>query len=189
MNYFHKVFGYSICWCSYGWHNSSHWVVLFRFMSFYCTIQSRWYRIWRIYLEVYSLSVNFFFLSQHNIFWILLVNFHVGSFSGLFALPGCFSIFCEAFFLTILQILSPYRIDKLLCLCCSSFAPTLFFVVWQIVRKFYVYISVKNLTHFWRRHSASVSLLLFSKSIAHVFFSWNNVHKRYSSSCWNKVRS
>ena len=37
-----------MCWCSYGWHNSSHGIVLLRFMCFYCTIQSWWYRFQRI---------------------------------------------------------------------------------------------------------------------------------------------
>ena len=45
--YFGKVFGYSICWCSYGWHN-----------------------IWK-----HSLSAHVFsFLSRCNIFSILLVK-------------------------------------------------------------------------------------------------------------------
>ena len=51
------------------------------------------------YIWKYSLSVNFFsLLSPHNIFWILLVNFVVGSFSAIFAFPSCSSIFYTAFF-------------------------------------------------------------------------------------------
>ena len=89
---FRQGIEYSICWCSYSWHSSSHGIVLLRFMSFYYTIQSRWYWIW--YIWKYYLSLNFFsLLSRNNIFWIFLMNFNVGSFSAIFVLTSCSSIY------------------------------------------------------------------------------------------------
>ena len=94
------------------------------------------------YIWKYSLFIIFFsFLSQHNTFWILLVNFIVGSFVTVFVLPSCSLIFFyRAFFLTILQILNPYWMDKFLCFCC--FLLSLWF--WEI----YIEISLKNVTYF-----------------------------------------
>ena len=130
MNYFDKVFGYSICWCSYGWHNSSHVVFLPQFMSFYSTRQSWWYRIWQIYLEIFSIC---------KLFSLFLVGVRFSGFCWWTSMLGHFLLFSlylavpqflvQRFFLTILQILNPYRIDKFLCLCCSLFVLMPFFVI------------------------------------------------------------
>ena len=56
-----QSFVYSICWCSYCWHNSFHGIILLQFMKFYCSIQLRLYRIWRIHLEIFSICKLFFF--------------------------------------------------------------------------------------------------------------------------------
>ena len=58
---FRQSFVYSICWCSYCWHNSFHGIILLQFMKFYCSIQLRLYRIWRIQLEIFSIYKLFFF--------------------------------------------------------------------------------------------------------------------------------
>ena len=69
------------------------------------------------YIWKYFLSINFFsFLSRHNIFCILLANFNATSFSAIFTLPSCSSIFCITFFLATI-------------ICCSSLALMPFFVV------------------------------------------------------------
>ena len=72
--------------------------------------------------KIIILSVSFFYFhSWHYIYifflCVLLVNFNGGSFSAIFALTSCSSIFCIVFFLlAILQTINPYGMEIFLCL-------------------------------------------------------------------------
>ena len=118
------------------------------------------------YIWKYSLFIIFFsFLSRHNTFWILLVNFIVGSFVTVFVLPSCSSIFLSRFFFwqyykfwTFIEWINFCVSVVFYCLCDFE----------RLYRRFILKFLLRMWLSFWRRHSSSISLLLFSKSIAHV---------------------
>ena len=126
--YFGKVFGYAICWCSYGWHNSSRDIALFPVMSFYRITQSWLYRIWQIYLETY-LQTFFLFLVGVIFSQFCWWNLNVGSSSAIFALFSCSSIFGTSLFYGNTANLEPLSSGWVLVSFFSLFILIPFFVV------------------------------------------------------------
>ena len=151
-------------------------------MSFYCTIRSWWYRSDR-YIWKTSLFVNFFLSFGGKIFsafcWWTSKLDHF-----LFLLyQTVLHFFLQYFFLTILPILNPYWMEK--------FLPLLFFICdfERLSQSFIFQFLLRMWLTFWRKHSAFVSLLLFSKSVAHVSVTKIMAINNIFFNCWHKVQS